>query len=86
MTNFSNIFESYSPCAGKKKVRIANGSFSPIVGKGLIKIYEEIDLKFILHVPKLACNSCLLANYLEILIIVSSSMNLVVFSGPKDDW
>ena len=56
MTNSSNIFESYSPCVGNKKVRIVDGNFSPIIGKALIKIYEEIDLKSVLHVPKLACN------------------------------
>ena len=39
-----------------KKAKIANGSFSSIVGKGLIKISEMINLKFVLHVPKLACN------------------------------
>ncbi|RVW39021.1 hypothetical protein CK203_089160 [Vitis vinifera] len=56
MTNSSNMFESYSPCPGDKKVRIADGNFSPIAGKGLIKISEEIDLKSVLHVPKLTCN------------------------------
>ena len=39
-----------------KKVRIANGKFSFIAGKGYIKIFEKITLKSILHVPKLACN------------------------------
>ncbi|RVW21087.1 Retrovirus-related Pol polyprotein from transposon RE1 [Vitis vinifera] len=34
MTNSSNMFESYSPCPGNKKVRIADGNFSPIAGKG----------------------------------------------------
>ncbi|KAJ9700568.1 hypothetical protein PVL29_006057 [Vitis rotundifolia] len=56
MTNSSNMFESYSPCPGNKRVRIADGNFSPIAGKGLIKTSEEIDLKSILHVPKLTCN------------------------------
>ena len=46
--------------------------------KGLIKISEGIDLKSVLHVPKLVI-SCLLANYLEILIVVLSSMNPIVF-------
>ena len=55
MKNSSNIFESYSSFARNKKVRIADGNFSPIVGKGLIKISKEIDLKYV-HVPKLACN------------------------------
>ena len=57
MTNFSNSFSSYSLCSGnEKKIRIADGSFSPIAGKGLIKLSEKIDLKSVLHVPKLACN------------------------------
>ena len=46
--------------------------------KGLIKISEGIDLESVLHVPKLVI-SCLLENYLEILIVVLSSMNPIVF-------
>ncbi|RVX14577.1 hypothetical protein CK203_012112 [Vitis vinifera] len=49
MTNSSNMFESYSPCPGNKKVRIADGNFSPNARKGLIKISEEIDLKSVRH-------------------------------------
>ena len=56
MTNSSKFFESYLPCPGNQKVRIADGNFSPIAGKGLIKISEGIDLKSVLHVPKLTCN------------------------------
>ena len=78
MTNSSNMFESYSPCPGNKKVRIVDGNFPPIPRKGLIKISEGIDLKSVLHVPKLV-TSCLLANYLEILIVVLSSMKPIVF-------
>ncbi|KAL6340459.1 hypothetical protein AAG906_006123 [Vitis piasezkii] len=56
MTSFSNLFNTYSPCSGSEKTRIVDGSFSPIAGKGLVKLFENIDLKFVLHVPKLACN------------------------------
>ena len=31
MTNYSNIFESFFPCARNKKVRIVDSNFSPIV-------------------------------------------------------
>lgn len=48
MTNSLHLFETYSPCPGNKKVRIANGNFSPIARKGLIKISEGIDLKFVM--------------------------------------
>ena len=33
MTNSSNMFESYSPCPGNKKVRIVDGNFPPIPRK-----------------------------------------------------
>ena len=56
MTSFSNMFNTYSPCSGSEKIRITDGSFSPIARKGLIKLFESIDLKYVLHVPKLACN------------------------------
>jgi hypothetical protein len=56
MTSSHNFFESYSPCSEIEKVRIADSSLSSIAGEGLIKISERIDLKYVLHVPKLACN------------------------------
>ena len=56
MTSLSHVFHSYLPCSSDKKVRIANEKFSSIVGKGCIKISEKITLKYILHVPNLACN------------------------------
>jgi len=56
MTNLSCVFHSYSPCSGNNKVRIADGKFSSIAGKGSVKISEKITLKYVLHVPNLACN------------------------------
>ena len=37
-------------------VRIADGSFSPIVGKGEIALTLTLTLNSVLHVPKLCCN------------------------------
>lgn len=56
MTSTSQFFHSYYPCPGNKKVRIADGSFSSIAGIGSIQISDKIELKSVLHVPKLACN------------------------------
>ncbi|XP_074556441.1 uncharacterized protein LOC141812295 [Curcuma longa] len=56
MSSCSHLFNTYSPCSGSEKIRIADGSFSPIVGKGHIKLTEKINLNSVLHVPKLACN------------------------------
>lgn len=56
MTNSFKLFQSYTPCLGNKKFKIAYGSFSPIAGKCLIQISEKLSLKSVLHVPKLACN------------------------------
>jgi hypothetical protein len=39
-----------------EKIKITNGSFSPIARKGLITISKSINLKCVFHVLKLACN------------------------------
>ena len=56
MTSSSHLFSTYFPCSGHEKIRIADGSFSPIAGKGLIKLTEKMILSSVIHVPNLACN------------------------------
>ncbi|GAV74540.1 hypothetical protein CFOL_v3_18020, partial [Cephalotus follicularis] len=36
MTSSSEVFDSYTPCFGKDKIRVANGSLSPVSEKGLV--------------------------------------------------
>ena len=56
MTNSSHFFTSYTTCSGNLKICIADGSLSPIAGKGSITISNDLTLKSVLHVPKLLCN------------------------------
>lgn len=58
MTSFYHLFSSYHPCSGIEKLRIDNGSFPPITGKGNIEISEKkkITLKSVVHVPKFSYN------------------------------
>lgn len=56
MTSSFKLFQSYTPCPGNKKVKVADGSFFPIAGKCFIQISDIINLKSVLHVPKLTCN------------------------------
>ena len=56
MTGLSYLFSSYTPCAGNIKVRIADGSFASIAGKGSVVLSDSITLQSVLHVPKLTCN------------------------------
>ena len=44
MTSFSHLFHTYTPCSGHKKVRIADGSYSPIAGNGLINLSKTISV------------------------------------------
>ena len=53
ITSISNWFQTYVLCPGNKKVQIADGSLSPVVGKDSISISENIVLQSVLHVPKL---------------------------------
>ena len=56
MTSCSQLFSSYHPCVGNKKIKVANGSFSVIAGIGSIRISSFLTLHNVLHVPNLSCN------------------------------
>ena len=56
LTSFSKLFSTYSTYFGKQKIKIADGSFSSIVGQGTIKINPTLSLKSMLHVPSLFYN------------------------------
>ncbi|KAJ9672956.1 hypothetical protein PVL29_026285 [Vitis rotundifolia] len=56
MTDTHHLFSTYSCCAGNLKVKIADGTLSPVAGKWSIRISESITLNPVLHVPNLSCN------------------------------
>ena len=56
MTSARKNFFTYSPCSGHDKVRIADGSLSPIIGKGSVKCTPSITLPFALHIPHFSYN------------------------------
>ncbi|CAH9064002.1 unnamed protein product, partial [Cuscuta epithymum] len=56
MTSISKFYSSYNPCAGDKKVKVADGSFSAIARMGNVRISSSINLSKVLHVPNLSCN------------------------------
>jgi hypothetical protein len=56
MTGESTLFSSYSPCAGNQKIKVADGSFSAIAGKGSVVLSPMLTLKNVLHVPNLSCS------------------------------
>jgi hypothetical protein len=56
MTGASDLFISYTPCSGKDKVRVADGSMVPIAGRGSIQCTKSLSLSHVLHVPKLPVN------------------------------
>ncbi|KAI3465995.1 hypothetical protein Pfo_022658 [Paulownia fortunei] len=56
MSGSAKFFYSYIPCSGHKKVKIADGSLSSVVGKGSVQISKKLFLNSVLHVPNLSCN------------------------------
>uniref|UniRef100_A0ACD5V2D5 Uncharacterized protein n=1 Tax=Avena sativa TaxID=4498 RepID=A0ACD5V2D5_AVESA len=56
MTEASELFSTYTPCSGKDKVRVADGSMAPIVGRGSIRCTKTLSLSPVLHVPKFPVN------------------------------
>jgi hypothetical protein len=56
MTGMSPLFSSYNPCSGREKIRIADGSLSPVSGKGSVFVTPSMTLSSVLHVPDLTAN------------------------------
>ncbi|PKA64555.1 hypothetical protein AXF42_Ash007300 [Apostasia shenzhenica] len=56
MTGIFSIFTFYVPCSGKDKVRITNGSFTPVNGKGVVRCSPSLMLSSVLHVPSFSVN------------------------------
>ena len=56
MTGNLSLFYSYMPCQGNVGVKIADGTFTSIAGKGSIRLSENLVLHSVLHVPNLACS------------------------------
>ena len=56
MTGTSQLFSSYKPVAGNFKVKIADGSYANVAGKGPIPLSSNLTLKDVLHVPTLSYN------------------------------
>ena len=63
MIGCSKMFSSNSPCASKKKIKLANGSLSAIARMGTIKLIPLITLQDVLHVPHLSCNVLSIGNF-----------------------
>lgn len=56
MICISPIFSSHNLCYGKEKVRITNGSLSPMLGKESIYVTPFMTLSYVLHVPDFVAN------------------------------
>ena len=55
MSRSSNLFSDYKPYSGQDKVKIADGTFSSVSGKGLIRV-TPLSLTSVLHVPSFSHN------------------------------
>ena len=56
MTHKFTHFLTYNPCSRNKKIIVADGTVVVVVGQGNISLILELELKNVLHVPKLSTN------------------------------
>ena len=56
MTSTFQLFSLYTPCSNNLRVKIANRSLSIVVGKGSIKICENVTQTSVIFVPNLSCS------------------------------
>ncbi|GMJ10623.1 hypothetical protein HRI_004731500 [Hibiscus trionum] len=54
MTCNLSLFHTYSPCHDHSRIRIADGSYSPVAGIGTVKLTENFSLDKVLHVSNLS--------------------------------
>jgi hypothetical protein len=67
MIGTSNLFTSYTPCSGKDRVRVADGSTVPITGHRSIKCTNTLSLSSVLHVPNFPVNMLSVSSITEVL-------------------
>lgn len=83
----SSLFYSYHLCSDNDKVKMADGSLSPISSG---PVTPSMSLSFVLHVPYFATNILSIAritHYLNCRFIINS--HYCFFPGPsygEDDW
>ena len=56
ITSHSNFFSNYTTLSSRPKVKVANSTFSSIIGQGIASITPSLTLQNVLHVPNLSCN------------------------------
>lgn len=56
MTGNKSLFTSYSPCKCDMTVTIADGTQSKVLGIGIVRISQQLQLQDVLYVPQLQCN------------------------------
>ena len=56
MTGTANAFSSYTPYNSGQKIKIADGSLSPVAGTRTVFLSNTIKLDSVLYVLKLSCN------------------------------
>ncbi|XP_073129675.1 uncharacterized protein [Henckelia pumila] len=83
MTGDSSLFSSYASCPSPTFVKISNGSMSPVVGIGNIRLSKDIILKSVFHVPSLTCN--LISDLLSGKMIGSAriTMDYIILRLPR---
>ncbi|KAG8502903.1 hypothetical protein CXB51_000532 [Gossypium anomalum] len=51
-----SLFHTYLPCNDHSRIRIADGSYSPVAGMGTVTLTKNFSLDKVLHVPNLSYN------------------------------
>ena len=56
MTHNPNQFKTYLPCPSNRKIVVADGTTTTVVGNGNVQVTSNLVLKNVLHVPQLSTN------------------------------
>ena len=63
MSSNSHGFLTYNLCSSKDKVKVVNGSFTPIHGKGSVPVSHSLTLSSVIHAPNITCSVTFFPNH-----------------------
>ena len=79
MIGDATIFQNYTPCFEYYMVRIADGSFSKVVGTNFVVISKDLMLDSVLLVPNLDCNLLSIRKLTQENIVLLNFFQTIVF-------
>ena len=89
MTGVSAVFSTYTQYSGQDRIKIIDGTFSSVSGKGLVHASPSLLLSTVFHVPSFSTNLLSISKITQVelqCLIFSFSLCLSGHYHGENDW